>query len=105
MHQTIQSKKSGDIKLARALWSLKQRQKTKESISTISAVCRRFFLKKRSQVRLDLWAVHPKSPKAALGDALRRTEDGAGRALSPAAGGNASDSGMRLCVAGRHCHE
>ena len=33
-----------------------------------------------------LWVIHLKNPTAALADALRRTEDGAGRAQSATAG-------------------
>ena len=39
----------------------------------------------RSHVRLALWALHLRSPTAALADALKRTEDGAGRSQSSAA--------------------
>ena len=40
----------------------------------------------RSQVRVDLWAIHPTSPPSAMADTVRRTEDGAGRAQSFASG-------------------
>ena len=46
------------------------------------------LIQTRSQVRLDLWAIHLRSPIAAVGEALRRTEDGAGRAHSSAAAGS-----------------
>ena len=51
-------------------------------------ICRGDSNIRLTHLRLDLWAVHPQSPKAAWGDALKRTEDGAGRAQSSAAGGS-----------------
>ena len=41
-----------------------------------------------ASVRQALWEAHVKSPAAALDEALRRSEDGAGRAQSSAAGGS-----------------
>ena len=41
-----------------------------------------------ASVRQALWEAHVKSPTPALEEALRRSEDGAGRAQSSAAGGS-----------------
>ena len=45
-------------------------------------------IENRASVRKALWEAHMKSPSAALEEALRRTEDGAGRARSSTAGGS-----------------
>ena len=84
LHKAVKCKKSRENKKARALWSLKDAKRQRNRFLR-SWQCAEDYT--RSQVRLDLWAIHLKSPTAALADALRRTEDGAAMAQSSAAGG------------------
>ena len=51
------------IKKAKALWSLKDAKKTKDLIFYLGSAQK---LQTRPQVRTDLWAIHLKSPTAAL---------------------------------------
>ena len=85
LHNAVTCKKSGEKKKARALWTLKEAKDKGIDFYDLGSVQK---VRTRSQVRLDYWAIHLKSPTAALADALRRTRDGAGRAQSSVAGGS-----------------
>ena len=78
LHQAAKFLKPGESKKAKALWSLKE-----ADFHDLGSVQK---IQTRLQLTLDLWAIHLKSPTAALAGALRRTEDGAGRGRSSSAG-------------------
>ena len=71
LDQAVKCRKSGEHKKAKALWSFTEAKDKRIDGYDRGSVQR---IQTRSHVRLDLWAVHLKSPTAALANALERTE-------------------------------
>ena len=71
--QAVKCKKSGDHKKVKALWSLKDAKDKGVDFFDLGSVQK---IQTRPQVRLDLWAIHLKSPTAALATALERVGQG-----------------------------
>ena len=76
-HKAAKCKKTLENKRAQALWSLKEAKDKGTDFHDLGRVQK---IQTRSQVRLALWAIHLKSPTAALANALEQTEQNNGLA-------------------------
>ena len=75
LHKSVKCKKSGGNKKAKVLWALKEAKDEGMYVCDLGSV-------QKIQTRLDLWAIHLKSPTAVLADALKLTEQKYGPAQS-----------------------
>ena len=71
LHQAAKCKKCGENKEAKALWLLTKVKDTGMDVYDLGSVQK--IQARPLHVRLDLWAIHLKSPTAALADAVKRT--------------------------------
>ena len=73
LHQAVKSQKSDENRKAKALWALKEAKDHGIDVFDLGNVKK---IPTRSDVKLDLWAIHWKGPSAALPKALACLEQG-----------------------------
>ena len=76
LHQAVKSKKTGENKKAKVLWTMKE---TQDKVVNFSDAGHEKEIKTRAQFRLDLWVCHffkKKNPTAASAKASEGLEQG-----------------------------